>query len=220
VRLLHVEHPDGGGPGVFADVAPLDTWRAWQEPPPEDGYDAIVLYGGVPNVADGLPWMRDELAWLRERLDDGAPVLGLCLGSQLLATALGAEVARSRPPEIGWHPVELTAAGREDPVVGALPERFDALQWHSWTFTLPDGADLLATSAACPQAFRHGRRWGVQFHPEVDRATLDGWNAMWDTDPDATGPIAPEPLDAWSALGRELFASFLEHAVRPSVHGA
>jgi GMP synthase (glutamine-hydrolysing) len=222
VRLLHVEHPDGGGPGVFADVAPLETWRAWEAPPPEAAYDAIVLYGGATNVVDAAdePWLRDELAWLRERLDDGVPVLGLCLGGQLLATALGAEVARSQPPEIGWHAVELTAAGREDPVVGALPARFEALQWHSWTFAVPDGAELLATSAACPQAFRRGRTWGVQFHPEVDRATLEHWNGMWQTDPDATGPIRPAPLDAWSALGRALFARFLEHAVRPSVHGA
>jgi GMP synthase (glutamine-hydrolysing) len=210
VRLLHVENPDGGGPGVFADIAPLDTWRAWEEPAPEAPADAIVVYGGSTNVVDAgrEPWLRDELAWLRERLDDDVPVLGVCLGAQLVAAALGAEIARSRPPEIGWHDVELTDAGRADPVLGALPARFTALQWHSWTFAVPEGGELLATSAACPQAFRRDRAWGVQFHPEVDRATLGAWNAMWQTDPDATGPVAPAPLDAWSVLGRDLFRSF------------
>jgi GMP synthase-like glutamine amidotransferase len=85
---------------------------------------------------------------------------------------------------------------------------------------VPEGAELLATSPVCPQAFRHGRRWGVQFHPEVDRRTLDAWNAIWDTDPDATGPIPPAPLGAWQEHGRRLFAAFVEHAVRRSRDGA
>ena len=212
MRLLHVEHPDGRGPGVFADVAPLETWRAWETPPPDGPFDALVLYGGATNVVDAEhePWLRAELAWLRERLDGGVPVLGVCLGAQLLAAALGAPVTRSDPPEIGWLPVSLTGEGRADPVLGVLPERFDALQWHSWTFAVPPGGRLLATSAACPQAFRHGRSVGVQFHPEVDRPTLERWNAAWQDDPDASGPVATEPLEPWQDLGRRLFATFLD----------
>ena len=219
MRVLHVEHPDGGGPGVFADVAPLETWRAWESAPPDGELDAIVLYGGATNVVDAEHerWLRDELAWLRERLDAGVPVLGLCLGAQLLATALGGTVTRTNP-EIGWTAVELTDAGRQDPVIGALPSRFEACQWHSWQFSLPGGAELLATSRAGVQAFGHGASRGVQFHPEVDAATLGRWIEHYDDDPDAVAlgfdPAAArrqmdERIAGWNALGRRLFEAFL-----------
>lgn len=221
MRLLHVEHPDAGGPGVFADVAPLERWNGWEPPPPDGPWDAIVLYGASTNVGDGHPWIEAELVWLREQLAAGVPVLGLCFGAQLLAAALGARVTRVATPEIGWYPVELTDAGRADPVTGVLPERFVACQWHSWQVALPDGASLLATSPQCIQAFRHGRSIGVQFHPEVDRATLARWIEHYDTDPDAVAqgfdPAAAqaeleERIDGWNALGRRLFAAFLEHS--------
>lgn len=217
MRLLHVEHPDGAGPGVFADVAPLETWRAWADPRPDGPFDALVLYGGASNVADGDPWLVDELGWLRAQLDAGVPVFGVCLGAQLLAAALGGEVTRTAP-EIGWHPVELTPEGVADPVLGVLPARFDACQWHSWQFSLPPGATRLASSPAGVQAFRHRRSVGVQFHPEVDRPTLTRWVEHFDTDPDAVAQ-GYDPavglaeldarLDTWNALGRTLFAAFL-----------
>jgi GMP synthase (glutamine-hydrolysing) len=226
LRLLHVEHPDGGGPGVFADVAPLETWRAWLEPPPDEPFDAIVLYGGSTDVRDAEtePWLADELAWLRERLADGVPTLGLCLGGQLVAAALGAPVTRSEPPEIGWTDVRLTDAGRHDPVLGPLggPDgAFTALQWHTWRFDVPDGGELLAASDACPQAFRHGRAWGVQFHPEVDPPTYARWVAGYDQDPtavaigfdpDAARAEAGARMPAWNAAGRLMFAGFLAGA--------
>jgi GMP synthase-like glutamine amidotransferase len=217
VRILHVEHPDGGGPGVFADVAPLETWRAWTEPPPAERFDAVVLYGGATNVVDGDPWLHAELDWLRAQLGDGVPVLGLCLGAQLIGAALGAPVTRTTP-EIGWTPVELTAAGRADPVIGELPERFDACQWHSWQVAVPAGGEVLARSPAGVQAFRHGASVGVQFHPEVDRPTLTRWIDHFDDDPDAVaqgfdpavGRAAMETRIAeWNALGRRLFGAFL-----------
>jgi GMP synthase (glutamine-hydrolysing) len=223
LRILHVEHPDGGGPGVFADVAPLETWRAWETPPPDGAADAIVLYGGATNVVDAehQPWLRDELAWLRERLDAGVPVLGLCLGAQLISAAVGGAVTRTSP-EIGWHAVELTDAGRADPVIGALGGRdgiFEACQWHSWQFSLPEGAELLATSPAGVQAFRRDRAWGVQFHPEVDAGTLGRWIDGYDNDPDAVAqgfdPARQHAelearIDGWNARGRNLFAAFVD----------
>jgi GMP synthase (glutamine-hydrolysing) len=219
VRILHVEHPDGGGPGVFADVAALETWRAWEAPPPGGELDAIVLYGGATNVVDAEheAWLRHEIAWLTGRVAEGVPVLGLCLGAQLLSAALGGTVTRTNP-EIGWTAVELTEAGRADPVTGALPARFDACQWHSWQCSLPEGAELLATSPAGVQAFRRGHCWGVQFHPEVDAATLAGWIEHYDDDPDAVAlgfdPAAArrqmdERIGAWNDLGRRLFSAFL-----------
>jgi GMP synthase (glutamine-hydrolysing) len=220
VRILHVEHPDGEGPGVFADVAGFETWRAFEQPAPDGEVDAIVLYGASSNVVDRdrERWIADEIAWLRERLDAGVPTLGLCFGAQMIAAARDAAVTRCVTPEIGWHPVELTAAGRHDPVIGALPGSFDACQWHSWRFDVPDGAELLATSAAGPQAFRLGSAWGVQFHPEVDAGTLGRWIDGYDNDPDAVAQgfdpaSARTEMDrrirGWNALGRDLFSAFL-----------
>ena len=221
MRVLWAEHPDGAGPGVFGDGVEMVRWRAFAEPPPEADADAIVLLGGATNVVDAprLPWLAAELDWLAERVADGTPVLGVCLGAQLLAHVLGAEVTRAEPPEIGWHDVELSEAGREDPVLGALPERFCAFQWHSWRCALPEGAVALAHSEVCLQAFRHGRTLGVQFHPEVDRPTLHGWIEGFRSDPDAVAqgfapsralPEAAERLGAWNALGRALFAAWAD----------
>ena len=219
MRILFVEHPDGGGPGVFGDIAPMDRWRAWEEPPPALAYDALVLYGGADNVGTAPPWMRDEIAWLRSQLEAGVPALGLCLGAQLVAAALGAPVTRAATPEIGWLPAWLTDAGRDDPVLSVLGERFVACQWHSWTFGLPEGSSLLALSAACPQAFRDGRSVGVQFHPEVDEPTLARWIRDWRNDPDAVArgfdpAHAREEMAArlggWNDAGRRLFAAWLE----------
>ena len=232
MRVLFVEHPDGGGPGVFGDVAEMERWRAWEEPPPRGRPDAVVLYGGADNVTGGPPWLQREIAWVREAVDDGVPVLGLCLGGQLLAAALGAPVTRVATPEIGWHPAWLTDAGRDDPVLSAVGERFVACQWHSWTFALPQGATLLALSAACPQAFRHGRSIGVQFHPEVDEPTLARWIANWRNDPDAVArgfdpdhalADMTERLPEWNDTGRRLFSAFLGQIARhraDSGHGS
>ena len=224
LRVLRVEHPDGGGPGVFGDVAAMEPWHAWSAPPPGDDVDAIVLYGGSTNVVDAAhePWLRDELDWLRSRLEDGVPVLGLCLGAQLVAAALGAQVVRSEPPEIGWTPVTLTEAGREDPVLREVGDGLTC-QWHSWACELPDGAELLATSEACPQAFRVGRTWAVQFHPEVDAPTLGRWIDGFGADPDAVAmgfdparghADAAAHLPAWNEKGRAMFAAFLAEAAR------
>ena len=223
MRVLFVEHPDGGGPGVFGDVVPMERWRAFADPPPPPGerFDAVVLYGGSTNVADDPPWMRAELAWLRSQLDAGTPVLGVCLGGQLLAAALGAPVTRAATPEIGWLPAWLTDAGRDDPVLSAMGSQFVACQWHSFTFAVPDGATTLALSAACPQAFRHGTSVGVQFHPEVDRPTLARWIDNWRNDPDAVArgfdprharEEMDRRIDDWNVAGRQLFDAFLAHA--------
>ena len=211
MRVLHVEHPEGRGPGVFGAGAENVHWVAHAgSPPPEERVDAIVLYGAETDVveAPGLPWLRAEQEWLRGHLDAGTPILGVCFGAQLVADALGAAVTPAEPPEIGFEPVTLTAAGRADPVVGALPERFLACQWHRWQCSLPPGAEALADSAVCLQAFRRGPVWGVQFHPEVDAETLDAWVAGA---PEEGARLAgrAEHLPRWNELGRRLFAAFL-----------
>ena len=198
----------------------LDEWSfVWGTPPPQplDAYDALFVFGGAmhPDQERKHPWIEDELRWLRSVLEDGRPMLGICLGAQLLARAAGSWVGPLEIPEIGWYEVELNAAGAADPVLGSLPSRFTALQWHRYTHGLPEGAVELARST-CTQAFRLGDAcWGVQFHPEVTAAQLEAWLA----DPDDP---APDPsvlrdqtrtrIGEWNALGRTLCGAFLAAA--------
>ena len=132
--------------------------------------DALLILGGAASAND-LP---GEVRLIQSALAAGAPVLGLCLGAQLLALALGGEVRPMPRAEIGWHPVTLTTAAASDELWRGLPAEFAAFHWHSDTFDLPAGAELLASSAPCVnQAFRHGlNAYGVQFHLEVDAAKV------------------------------------------------
>ncbi len=229
MRMLCIRHPGGGHAGVFAERAKavghaLEHWTpATGEPYPDtpEAYDGLVVLGGGMNVdeADRRPYLREEIALLEDTLAAGRPVLGVCLGAQLLAAAAGAEVHRARTPEIGWREVELCSAARSDRVVGALPHRFTAYQWHSYTFEIPFGAVELARSDVCPQAYRLGdAAWGVQFHPEVTEPILADWFATYDVDPDAVtmgfdphGAAAelPAQLPQWKGLGGTLFDAFL-----------
>jgi GMP synthase (glutamine-hydrolysing) len=229
MRIVSVMHPGGGHSGLLRERAAnagheLLEWRAVDGAERPADADAIAVFGGGMNVADAgrLPWLDDEIELLGGALENGTPVLGVCLGSQLLAAAAGAEVRRAERPEIGWFEVERTEAGVADPLLGALPERFTAYQWHSWAFALPDGAVELARSPVCPQAYVLGSAWGVQFHPEVTEDILDAWIADVASDPDALAQDyaatarfeLPQRLAAWNALGRTLFDAWLAAAAR------
>ena len=113
-----------------------------------------------------------------ELLARGVPTLGVCLGAQLVSEAAGGSPRRAPEPEIGWVEVELTPEGRADPLLGALPERFEAFEWHSYEAGPPEGAVTLATSPVCIQAYRltGARAWGIQFHAEVTRPDVDAWS--------------------------------------------
>src|SRR4051812_938011 len=229
VRILSIRHPGGGHAGVLAARADaageqLDEWTPASEdapPSPVESYDALVVLGGGMNVgeAERQPYLRAEIALLEDALARGQPVLGICLGAQLLASAAGASVHRARAPEIGWRAVELCSAAVADRVVGALPRRFTAYQWHSYAFEIPFGAVELARNEVCPQSFRLGDcAWGVQFHPEVTEEILTGWFAAYDVDPDAvamgfdravaTAELA-DRLPQWNLLGGILFDAFM-----------
>jgi GMP synthase (glutamine-hydrolysing) len=141
----------------------------------------LVVMGGPQDADDdvGHPGLAAERRLLSEAMDAEVPVLGVCLGMQLLALALGAKLHRRHGTEIGFAPVELTSAGASDPVLGPL-ERASrppvVLHWHSDAVELPTGATLLACSPKTPvQAFRAGSALGVQFHPEADAALLESW---------------------------------------------
>lgn len=140
--------------------------------------EALVVMGGPMGVydADRHPHLRRELRLIEDALARGAPVLGVCLGSQLLATALGARVRKGVAKEIGWYPVHLSADGALDGVLGRAPRSFTALHWHGDVFDLPKGAAHLASSDRTEnQAFRWGvASYGVLFHLEVDEQILRG----------------------------------------------
>lgn len=232
MRVLGVRHPGGGTCGLLAERCEaggheLVEWipgLGEPLPAPPAEWDAIAVFGGGMNVRDAerLPWMKAEIELLRDALEAGVPVLGVCLGAQLLATAAGAEVRRSPSPEIGWFDVARTEEGAADPLLGRLPARFLAYEWHSYAFALPAGAVELARSAACSQAFRlRDSAWGVQFHPEVVPEIVREWALDYRSDPDAIAmgfdppahiAEAAERLPAWMEIGRTLFDAFLTAA--------
>lgn len=231
MRVLAVIHEVRAGLGVFADPAlaaghELVEWMPSRAPAPAiDDIDAAMVFGGSMNVDEEAahPWLAPEKDLLRELIARDVPTLGVCLGSQLLAEAAGAQPSRAATPEIGWHAVELTADAADDPLLGPLPRRFDALQWHSFEAPLPPGATALARSPVCLQSYRlaNGRGWGVQFHPEVTRGDLGHWldNHRDDPDavrlgidPDAIRAEAATRIEAWNELGRGIAARFLAAA--------
>ena len=232
VRVLSLTHQADAPSGVFGEAATAaghdlaEASFALGRPPQAGDYDAMLVFGGAMNVdeEDGNPWLGDEKRFLREVLGSRTPALGVCLGAQLLADAAGARVARAAAPEIGWYEVELDAGAGGDPVLGPLPERFTACEWHSYEFALPHGATALASSPGSLQAYRLGDRvYGIQFHAEVTADTLAGWIERYEKDPDAVAmdldtegfaAESRERIAEWNALGRGICSRFLETAER------
>jgi GMP synthase (glutamine-hydrolysing) len=232
VRVLAIVHQPDAGPGVFAEAivaagAELDQWLLPEvATPPADpfAYDAVLTLGGAMHADqhERHAWLAEENRLLAELTMRGTPLLGLCLGGQLVAGAGGARVRRAPHPEIGWHPVELTAEGADDPLLGPLAPRFEAFQWHSYEFPLPPGAVAIARSEVCLQAARLGERaWAFQFHPEVSstdaRAWIDDYASDEDAvrigiDPDALRAETAAKIEAWSDLGRALCSRWLDTA--------
>ena len=234
MHVLAVIHGDKVRAGVFGDVAAergheVEEWSlAWDTPLPRplDAYDAVMVFGGAMHADqdDRHPWLREENLFLQRVLDLHLPVLGVCLGAQLVAKAAHAPVFPAQQPEIGWYPVELTDDAAADPVLSSLPQRFDAFQWHYYTYGVPAGGVELARSSVCTQAFRLGDfAWGIQFHAEVDRRIVADWlDETGDDDVDAA-ELARETeqrIDAWNALGRDLSGAFLAEAERLALESA
>jgi len=186
MRVVVFQHLPCEHPGIFRDFLRRDGAETvtvqldvGHRIPSLDGADALLIFGGPMNVdeEDRYPWLVPETAAIRAAALGGMPILGVCLGGQLLAKALGAPVSKNLEPEVGLLEIELTQAGAADPLFTGWPRRAAVVQWHSDTFAIPDGGVRLATSTACPnQAFRFGRwAYGLQFHPEVTADMVEEW---------------------------------------------
>jgi GMP synthase (glutamine-hydrolysing) len=228
VRLLSIIHQEDAASGVFADAAAErgDELTEWsisdgaRPPRPAESYDAVLVFGGAMHVdqENRHPWLRNEDELLRGLLDRRIPVLGICLGAQLVAKALGTRVGPLARPQIGWFDVEQTPEAADDPLFADLPRRFSSFQWHSYGFDLPANAVPLARDPVCLQAYRAGERaWGIQFHAEVTKESVDDWFRS------SKPPDAPLDLDAlrqeteekiagWNEFGKRLCSRFLEAA--------
>ncbi len=213
------QHAPLEGPGLLAGVladAGLEMRVAQVErgdPLPEpESLGGVVVMGGAMGVhdTDAHPWLETERRWITRAVQAGLPVLGVCLGAQQLAAALGAAVTTGPSPEIGVDEVELTEHGRGDPVLGPEGERLKVIQWHGDTFEIPDGAVHLASGARYRnQAFRYGPwAYGLQFHIEVDQSMAEAWAP--ELPPDVT--LDADARTAVEAVGRRVLGRFVELA--------
>jgi GMP synthase-like glutamine amidotransferase len=171
-------------------------------PKPAADYDAVMIFGGEANVDDDFDWLAEEKQWLRERMADGTPLLGVCLGAQLIAELAGAEVNRLTQPEIGWR--EIDGVGL-------------AFEWHRYGFAhAPPGAKEAARNEAGCQEFRLGNAWAIQYHAEVDEPTVLGWIRDYGpsegVDAEALTEETRQNIAAWNEYGRDLCGRFLATA--------
>lgn len=221
LKVLILQHEEPTPPGLVGDWlrehgAQVETLRIDLEdrlPDPTD-YDLIVSLGSeFAAFDDHLPFVTREADLMRDAVDADVPILGLCFGGQMLARVLGAEVRRSEDSEIGWLPVRSN-----DPDL--VPEG-PWFQWHFDVFGPPPGAQVIAESDVCPQAFVFGRSLGLQFHPEVTMAIMDDWIETYRHELDADG-VDPDGLmeethrriDASNRNARHLLERYLERIAK------
>ncbi len=184
IENMRISHTGQVGVALAEAGADIDVIRAYAGEPLPSGtgdYDALVVLGGEQNARDDdrHPYLPELASLMRAYGDAGKAVLGICLGSQLLARAYGGDNVIGGAPEFGWQAIQLTPDSNKDPVLSAAVTGFPTFQWHDDTFTLPEGAVRLAENTATPnQAFRVGRAaYGMQFHFEASRAVVDAWKA-------------------------------------------
>lgn len=236
MRALVLQHIAVEGPGRLAPFLEHRGWRletvalyaGAQLPEQPAAYQAIIVMGGPMGVYDDAvyPFLRQEHDFLQQAITQDVPLLGICLGSQLLAKALGARVYRNPQQEIGWYPVDLTPAGLADPLFAGVTSPVRVFQWHGDAFELPAGATALASSPLCThQAFRYGNRvYGLLFHLELTPEMIHGWlETFRDELAGVRGTIAPERIVAdmpryvepYQQVSTQVFTNLVERLWTP-----
>jgi GMP synthase (glutamine-hydrolysing) len=232
-RIMVIQHESYEALGTFGPILRehgkrvrfVNFERTPDVCPSLERYDGVILLGGYMGVyeAERHGHLKVELRLVEEALKRELPVLGICLGSQILASVLGATVQKHTEREMGWYDVELTGEGAADPVIGHFASAEKVFQSHGDVFEIPKSAVHLARSAICEgQAFRHGRNaYGLQFHLEVNRAIVDDWLVMPENreifaasagrfEPGAIRVDTDRHLARSMALSQETFHRFLE----------
>ena len=232
-KLLVFQHSPREPLGVFDPmlrragfrIRYVNFARQPDQQPDVSRYNGLIVLGGPMNVdqVERFPHLTTEIAAIRVALERGIPVLGICLGAQLLAAALGANVRPASVREIGWYPLHPSDAAREDALCRHLGDHQHVFQWHAYTFDLPPGAVHLASTPDCSnQAFRYGdRAYGLQFHLEADEHLIQRWLHVpeYRSEADSAGPanhvegiLRDTHAHAATALGlsQRVFGEFIE----------
>jgi len=234
MNVLIVKHIEIEGPGLIEyclrhekipyQILTLNPSVCLPKP---DDFTHIVILGGPMNVyeEDRYPFLKDEDLFIKEAIQRGKRILGICLGAQLIAKALGTKVFKAPVKEIGWYDVSLTRIGSIDPLFSHLPKTFSVFQWHEDTFDIPHNAILLATSSLIPyQAFRYGdNAYGLQFHLEVTQEMIREWMETYEEE--FKGPQPPLvsklkilsdtelKIDPYKKRGMEFLRNFFKQTI-------
>ncbi|MBF0487507.1 MAG: type 1 glutamine amidotransferase [Nitrospirae bacterium] len=220
MSVLIIKNIDSEGPGTIEDYIKeksiayriVDINR---EPVPDvDGFDTLVIMGGPMSVNDGDDYLRREEDLVRRFIDNERKVLGICLGSQMIAKALGAKVYKGPAPEIGWYSIAASGAGMADEAFSRLAvadtSELMVFHWHGETFDLPEGAVRLASNALYPnQAFKYGTGvYAFQFHIEVNREMVYDWMKEERLDMERLRTQTEEIYPSYSGRARAFYEGF------------
>lgn len=174
-----------------------------------DDVSGFVFMGGPGDVNQATESMRTEMQWIKRAHMANVPVLGICLGAQMICHALGGEVCSGDQLEIGWHPVELLPAGQSHPWFSGLDQHFDAFHWHAHSCLPPPGAEIIARSYCTPcQAFTYGPHLGVQFHLEMSPATIESLIELYATDLETESDCVHKPQQILENIAQKCERAF------------
>ncbi len=208
-KVLVITHAASEGAGTLeeflkycgASIKSVKLYKDERLPAVAQRYDAIISLGGPMDVHedDKYPFLRKEAKFLEQAIESNIPILGICLGAQMIARVCGARVVKAAEQELGWKDVFVTDAGKRDILFQGLPNMMKVFQWHEDTFEIPHGGLLLATANGCPnQGFRYGNAYGLQFHVEITSDILMEWfNGK---------PELHEYIDVYRGIERDFFA--------------
>ncbi len=240
MNVLIVKHIEIEGSGliehylkqekILYQILDLNTGARF---PKLDDLTHIVLLGGPMNVyeEDRYPFLRKEDLFIKEAIQRGKRILGICLGAQLIAKALGARVSKASVKEIGWYDVLLTRIGLQDPFFSKFPKTFSVFQWHEDTFEIPKAANLIVTSTSVPhQAFRYGENvYGLQFHLEVTKEMIQEWMRTYEEELKGSQPSlflklkiltdTKTQIETYTQRGMKFLINFFRQKISPC-HGS